>query len=136
MSFLKSKTLSGRSVGGRPDGLIIYWGFGTIGAVWAGVGIWWGSASISGVIGIGRVKVRGGVGITGLGVGVGAGTVAGVGAGGTVIGLGGRGLGGIDGGGGSTLLTAGGAFLKSTISGTEDAGSRYLSTTSLFSPPW
>jgi len=84
-------------------------------------GTLWGSALISGVAGsTGRVKVRGGAGITGLGVGVGTGTVAGVGAGGIVIGLGGK-----DGAGGSTLLTAGGAFLKSTISGIENVGSRY-----------
>ena len=70
MSFLKSKTLSGRSVGGSPDGLIIYCGLGV------GDGVLWGSASISGVVGIG------------FGAGAGAGAGVGVGAGGVVIGLG------------------------------------------------
>jgi len=54
-------------------------------------GTLWGSALISGVAGsTGRVKVRGGAGITGLGVGVGTGTVAGVGVGETVVCLGGK----------------------------------------------
>ncbi len=126
MSFLKSKTFSGRSVGGSPDGLIMYCGRG-VGIIGfsAGVGILWGSASISGVVGagfagcagaagsIGRVKVSGGAGITGLGVGVGTG--AGAGAGGAIIGLGGKDGAGV------------GTFLKSTISGIENVGSRYSS---------